>query len=368
VLRFIEDNYTIQMIRAQVRSEPRAYVVSNPSRCHAFSAGAMVRTSIQGTNHANPRGMILNRFCAPLRNALLFMLAVSAGLPGCSPQMKIEKIEPDSCNVGDIVVIQGFGFGRDRGASTVIIHASQDPAILSWSDSEIAVVVPEAVPFASVKVTVRVEVGGLPLIDTRYLTVEPDPILYRMLAFGDSITAGVSTPYGGYTYHLEALLDAQKGSTVVINAGVGGEITSEGLNRFESTLTKWNDIQYVLLLEGANDVTDSSGAGPLESIVSRLRDMIRIARDDYAREVILGTLLPRLSYENDREPPSTVELVEGIRDLAVEENVLLGDHYSYFTGIEGWEAYFSDAMHPNHHGYQVLADSWFQGVLEDLLP
>lgn len=310
----------------------------------------------------------MNRFRHPLRAALLFLFAHSTGLLGCSPPMKIEKIEPASCNVGDIVVVQGFGFGCDRGTSTVFIHASQEPAILSWSDSEIAIVVPEGVPFGTVKVTVRVEHGGLPLIDTRVLAVEADPILYRILAFGDSITAGVSTPYGGYTYHLEALLDAQKGSTVVINAGIGGEITSEGLNRFGTTLTKWNDIQYVLLLEGANDVTDSSGAGPLESIVGHLRDMIHIARDDYTQEVILGTLLPRLSYESDRESPTTLELVEGIRDLAVEENVPLADHYSHFTAIEGWEAYFFDTLHPNHQGYQVLADSWLHGALEYLLP
>ncbi len=282
--------------------------------------------------------------------------------------MEILAIEPDSSNVGDIVAIQGHGFGSEQGASTIIFQYGQTAEILSWGDSEITVVVPAGVPFGNVMLTAIILEGDLPRFDTGYLLVDHDPIQYRMLAFGDSITSGVSTPNGGYTYYLESLLDAEVGSTVVINAGNGGELTADGLARFESTLTKWNDVQFVLLMEGSNDVTDSSGAGPLESIINNLRGMIQIARDGYAREVVLGTILPRLTYESDQASPTTLELVQAIRDLATEENVPLADHYQYFTEMAEWEALFFDTLHPNDQGYEALADSWVQGALEHLLP
>lgn len=205
-------------------------------------------------------------------------------------------------------------------------------------------------------------------------TIEPDDpiqgslIRYRILAFGDSITAGNGTSYGGYTYYLEDLLNVEEGRTVVINAGVSGELTWEGLGRFESTLRKWNHPQTVLLLEGTNDVTDSSGAGPLGSIVGNLREMIHIARDDHALQVVLGTVLPRRDNGTDLESPTTSELAAAIRDLAEEEDVLLADHYQNFLELRQWEIYFSDALHPNHLGYQVLADSWYNGMLEYLFP
>ncbi len=295
-------------------------------------------------------------------------LALIALLTGCAPQLQIENIEPDSCNVGDIVAIQGYGFGFTQGASTIRFQPGVTAQVVSWSPSEVLVVVPEGTILDTAKITASVLGDDWPRYDTAYLKVEADPILYRMLAFGDSITSGVSTAHGGYTYHLEAFLDAEAGSTVVINAGKGGEFTAGGLARFESTLTKWNDIEFVLLLEGTNDVTDGSVGGVLESIVSNLREMIRIARDDYLLEVVIGTLPPRLHYADDQDSPTTLELVEEIRDLAVEEGVLLADHYLYFTGLPEWETLYYDTVHPNNQGYQALADSWVEGALEYLLP
>lgn len=282
--------------------------------------------------------------------------------------MKIENIEPDSSNLGDIIVIQGYGFGPDQGASAVLFPSGLTAQILTWSNFEIAAIVPQGVPFGYVPVTVNVLEADVPLFDSSLLLVEADPIQYRILAFGDSITSGVGTAYGGYTYYLESLLDVEEGSTVVINAGVGAELTSEGLERFESTLTKWNDLQTVLLLEGTNDVSDSSAAGPIDSIVSNLREMIHIARDDHGFQLVIGTLPPRLSSIGDLESPTTNELVVAIRDLALEEDVLLADHYQTFLDMQQWENYFSDSLHPNDQGYQLLADSWVQGALEYLFP
>lgn len=296
------------------------------------------------------------------------LLACAGALGGCLPPVEIVTIEPDSSNVGDIVAIQGYGFGPVQGASTILFQHGDTAEVLSWNDSEIMIIVPTGTPSGNVGVTANILMGELSQFDTAYLLVEATPIQYRMLAFGDSITSGESTTNGGYTYYLENTLDAEVGSTVVINAGKVGELTSDGLARFDSALTKWNDVEFVLLMEGTNDVSDSSGAGPLESIISNLRGMIEIARDDHAMEVVLGTIPPRLNDFDDQASPTTLELVEGIRDLATEESIPLADHYQYFTDMTEWETLFFDAIHPNDQGYEALADSWMQGALEQLLP
>ena len=305
---------------------------------------------------------------APLPSRSGLLLTCIACLAACAPQMQIENIEPDSSNVGDTVVIQGYGFGPAQGASQVLFSSTQTPDILAWSDEEISVIVPQGVPFDYQFVTVTLNEDGLPRSDAGLLLVEADPIQYRILAFGDSLTSGVGTAYGGYTYYLEDRLDMEEGSTVVINAGVGAEITSEGLERFESTLTKWNDIHTVLLMEGTNDVTDSPEAPTLETILGNLREMIHIARDDHGLDLVLGTIPPRLDSLGDLHSPTTSELVLATRDLAVEESVLLADHYQTFIDMEEWESYFADTLHPTDLGYQVLADSWIPGALEVLFP
>ncbi len=303
-----------------------------------------------------------------MRSILYLAIAAAPVLAGCAPPLHIDRIEPASCNIGDVVALQGVGFGDVQGASTIRFQPGETAEVLSWSSSEVLVVVPQGTVFGSARVTANILEDELPRIDTARLQVEADPILYRILAFGNSITSGVSTAHGGYTHYLEEYLDAEVGSTVVINAGEGGEITAEGLSRFESTLTKWNDVEFVLILEGSNDVTDDSGAGPLESIVGNLRSMIQIARDIHYKEVVIGTLLPRLHYTDDQMTPTTLDLVDAIRDLAVEEDVPLADHYLYFTELPGWEALFHDTLHPNDQGDEALADSWVDGALTDLLP
>lgn len=291
----------------------------------------------------------------------IFFLLCTIHLFGCTPA--IEKIEPGYSNIGDIVVIQGYGFGYDQGSSTILFGSVEATEILHWGQWEIVVRVPEGTPFGDCWVTVHAQ----ETVFSCGFTVEQEPIMHRILAFGDSLTNGSPTHYGGYTYYLDQLLDQEKGSSVVINAGVNGEITEEGLNRFESYITRWNDIQYILLMEGTNDVWDYKDRS-LSSAVENLAEMIHIARDDYGLTVFLGTIPPRGSYVGEQESPTTYELVEAIRELAEHEDVELADHYEHFTSLKSWQNYFCDTVHLNDEGYNILTHSWYREVLEDALP
>ena len=95
-------------------------------------------------------------------------------------------------------------------------------------------------------------------------------------AFGDSITFGVGDDIvaddisldqrnsgGGYTPILNDLLTASKGYPhTVVNAGVGGEDSSEGLARVQNVIDAHPEAIYFLILFGTND---SDGTMPVPS-------------------------------------------------------------------------------------------------------
>lgn len=76
----------------------------------------------------------------------------------------------------------------------------------------------------------------------------------RIVAFGDSLTAGFGLPIeDGFTAQLEKWLRANGGGDVeVVNAGVSGDTTAGGLARVEWTLAEPADAMILEL--GANDM------------------------------------------------------------------------------------------------------------------
>ena len=76
----------------------------------------------------------------------------------------------------------------------------------------------------------------------------------RLVAFGDSLTAGYMLPSGeGFAPKLEAALRAQGHDVTVVDAGVSGDTTTtDGLARLDWTLADGADAVIVEL--GANDM------------------------------------------------------------------------------------------------------------------
>jgi acyl-CoA thioesterase-1 len=75
----------------------------------------------------------------------------------------------------------------------------------------------------------------------------------RVVAFGDSLTAGYGLPVEeGFVPQLEAWLQGQGADVVVVNAGVSGDTTSGGLARVGWVLGEGADL--VILELGANDM------------------------------------------------------------------------------------------------------------------
>ena len=66
----------------------------------------------------------------------------------------------------------------------------------------------------------------------------------RVVAFGDSLTAGFGLPEeAGFVPQLEAWLQGQGADVVVINAGVSGDTTAGGLSRVGWVLAEGADLE-----------------------------------------------------------------------------------------------------------------------------
>ncbi len=180
-----------------------------------------------------------------------------------------------------------------------------------------------------------------------------DPNKY--LAFGDSITEGCPYgPSGGYPIRLQRLLG---GGAVVVNAGVGGEITPQGVKRYESVLHN-NKPGFVLILEGSNDATHFPK--DVDTTINNLRFMVEKAKEN-ATIPIIGTIPPMFGmhkwWELDVETRNA-----RIRELAQEEDIVLADIFEAMKGRE--DLFIWDGLHPNEEGYQLMAQVWYNAVQE----
>jgi lysophospholipase L1-like esterase len=158
-----------------------------------------------------------------------------------------------------------------------------------------------------------------------------------VLAFGDSLTFGSGAkPEESYP----AVLGRRIGFEV-LNAGVPGEVTANGLKRLPGVLERVNP-RLVILCHGGNDMLRKRGIGAAEQ---NLRQMIGIIRERGASVVMLGVpnfglfLNTAEFYEtvaNDLEVPIDAEIIPD----------LLGDN-----------EFKSDHIHPNAKGYARLAEA-----------
>ncbi len=162
-------------------------------------------------------------------------------------------------------------------------------------------------------------------------------------AFGDSLVSGVgSTKENDFVSLL-----SQKLETPILNLGVSGNTTSQGLARIQKVIAE--DPGTVILLLGGNDYLQKI---PREQTFGNLRTIITELQKQGAMVVLLGVRggVLRDSYENEFEL-----LAEETGSLYVSD--VLG-------GLIGNMTYMSDAIHPNDKGYAYIAERVFE-VLKD---
>lgn len=158
-----------------------------------------------------------------------------------------------------------------------------------------------------------------------------------VLAFGDSLTFGTgAAPPESYPARLAALI-----SRKVVNAGVPGEISAEGLKRLPEMLEEHRP-RLLLLCHGGNDFLRKLGDAGAEA---NIRSMINLARAQSVEVAMLATPKPGL-------PPSVPPFYPQIakdNQLPIESDVL--------PRILRDNSLKSDLVHPNAAGYAQVAEA-----------
>ncbi|MFT7220023.1 MAG: acyl-CoA thioesterase-1, partial [Candidatus Azotimanducaceae bacterium] len=107
-----------------------------------------------------------------------------------------------------------------------------------------------------------------------------------VLAFGDSLTFGAGAPFdAGYPVVLEELTGFR-----VINAGVAGEVTADGLRRLPDCLAR-HQPKPMVLIHGGNDMLRRMSH---RATAANLEAMITLIRDAGAEVATVGVPQPRL--------------------------------------------------------------------------
>jgi acyl-CoA thioesterase I len=168
----------------------------------------------------------------------------------------------------------------------------------------------------------------------------------RLLALGDSLTAGYGLPVeDGFTHRLEARLRAEGFAVTVLNAGVSGDTSAGGRARLAWSLS--DKPTHAIIELGANDglrgLDPDAMRSNLEAIVTRLK--------------AAGV---RILLTGMQAPPNYGRLYEEAYnrvypELAKKHGVLL---YPFFLAgvVTRPDLNQRDGIHPNRNGVTVIVD------------
>lgn len=264
--------------------------------------------------------------------------------------------------VPDVEVMAGGRSARSQTGTGQAVIANV-PA-----GAQTASVKPETLPpfyAAGPPATIEVPLGEgsrvwLPLT----LPIGNDSLPNVTMAFGDSLTRGDGSSDGrGYPARLESRLLAHFGDALVINRGADATNSYEAIERLQRNLAG-SQPAYTLILYGTNDwnipgCQDNAVDCPT---VENLRTVVRGVKA-FGSLPFLATIPPANPTLN---PPSRNEWAKAmsglIKTMAQEEGAFLVDLYEAFAKQGDLTRLFSDHVHPNDAGYQVMAEAFFEAI------
>jgi lysophospholipase L1-like esterase len=186
------------------------------------------------------------------------------------------------------------------------------------------------------------------------------------MGFGDSITVGEGSSDGdGYQGRLESRLRAYFGRASLIDEGVSATRSDRGAARIADSLRRQRPA-YVLIHYGTNDWNAAVCRNEFPCYtIDALREMVRATKQNGSLP-FLATIIPTNTGYDPRVPLERNEWVELmdelIRQLASEEGAVLVDLERAFFRVPEIGTLFSDHVHPNDAGYEIIANTFFDAI------
>ncbi len=205
----------------------------------------------------------------------------------------------------------------------------------------------------------------------------------KIVAFGDSITLGVRTDGSLREEQTWRVLLARQLNAAgpekweIVNAGIGGNTTQDGLGRFDADVISRHPA-VVTLMFGVNDAAMLSFPDfkpipgprvPLKDYRLNLAEMIARVRKIGARPILMTPCPMGNKYFNKHlEPYKSRDhnymlrsYAAAARELAAELNVELLDVWLRFFQ-EGMNELLPDGVHPNPKGHEVIASMLYNAI------
>lgn len=202
------------------------------------------------------------------------------------------------------------------------------------------------------KITMTAIAAVLAIILSIFIKESADKVSYEnlnkdsvILAFGDSLTYGYGVA-GKSSY--PSVMQSKTGLRV-INGGINGELSSEGLKRLPKLLEQ--KPQLVILCHGGNDILRN---GSDKELKNNLLEMIKLIKNNGAEVLLVG--VPDFNIVGF----NTLWVYE---EVAKESGVMYEDEVLRY--IELHRALKSDYIHPNEKGYEMMADAFIKVLQEN---
>jgi acyl-CoA thioesterase-1 len=181
---------------------------------------------------------------------------------------------------------------------------------------------------------------------------KPAKSLPKIVAFGDSLTAGLGLPQSAsYPALLQKKLDADGFAYEVVNAGVSGDTSAGGVRRIDWALE--GDVKIVIVELGANDILRGQSVDAMKENLARIIERVKAHG---ATVLLAGMEAPTNSGIEYRKA-----IHEAFPSLSRKYNVPVIPFF--LDGVAGIDSLNQrDGIHPNEEGTKIVTETVYRSL------